>query len=526
MAVTGVFQADFSNFDKAVKTSTANLETFEGGAKKAETSLRLMSQSQEQMLDKIGATGGKIQELGTAAEGTAGNVNTLSASYRQFDGLLQSAGINIGPQVKGLEDLASAAGKTTTELGLLGTAGAVVGTALTAWKLGTWIGEVTGATQAIEDLTAKMMGLGNLATETAGAKLDTINLAIARGAKETIAYTEAVKFNTEWVQKNTDANINWRERLADAHREVRNLTDAQKAEIAIALEAGATTEQLTNKYGIHATALGLLKTETDKATDAQEKLTAAHQKDLADAARRQKSNQDGIDLMERDKRLMDDRAAFDAEQLETTNKKLAAGKAYVDAMGESAKATQDAITWEQAYQREQEETTKQNDRALKDLNSMADAHTAAGDAAAAGTAQTTAGYQAVAQAVEITSDGVKGWLELMRATNAANALLNQNSLFTTGSTLENQARLGGAFSPIPGFASGVENFEGGLARVHGGEVLANLPKGTSVFPKGSGLGGAQVSNVFNLVDTESNLARRVAELIMRQVRAGTQLGTA
>jgi hypothetical protein len=113
----------------------------------------------------------------------------------------------------------------------------------------------------------------------------------------------------------------------------------------------------------------------------------------------------------------------------------------------------------------------------------------------------------------------------MRATNAANALLNQNSLFTTGSTLENQSRLGTAFSPIPGFAGGIENFAGGLAKVHGGEVLANLPPGTSVFPRGQGL-GATVNNTFNLVDSESNLARRVAELIMRQVRAGTQLGTA
>ena len=36
---------------------------------------------------------------------------------------------------------------------------------------------------------------------------------------------------------------------------------------------------------------------------------------------------------------------------------------------------------------------------------------------------------------------------------------------------------------IPGFSTGVSNFGGGLAYVHGGEVLANLAPGTDVIPK-------------------------------------------
>lgn len=35
---------------------------------------------------------------------------------------------------------------------------------------------------------------------------------------------------------------------------------------------------------------------------------------------------------------------------------------------------------------------------------------------------------------------------------------------------------------IPGFSSGVSNFGGGLAYVHAGEILANLPQGTDVIP--------------------------------------------
>jgi len=524
MAVTGEFRADFSSFNDAVQDSQARLQGFEGSAKQVESSLRLMTQSQEQILDKIGASGGKIQELGATAESTGGQVNTLSASYRQFDGLLQAAGVNIGPQVKGLEDLANAAGKSTTELGLLGTAGAIAGAALAGWKIGTWIADVTGLGDAVANLTGN---LDALAAQTTGAKQDTINLAIRQGAKETISYADAIKYLTDQVGINADKSINWRERLADAHREVRNLTAAQKEEIAIAQEAGATTEQLTNKYGISAQGLEILAGRQKDAAAA----TAQHARESealarakeAEAAALEKAytalmsnvkNANQLAIMNADRAKMDEAAT--AAKWESTE----AFKAGVAAVAEANTATA-------AYLTEQEKMTAANDATWQSLEQTTEAHTEAGAAAEAGTAATVQGYQAVQQQVEITSDGVRGWLALMAATNRANAILKENALFTSSGQLERIAagNVGGTIGAFsgPSFASGVENFEGGLAKVHGGEVLANLPRGTSVFPRG-GL-GTTVSNTFNLVDTESNLARRVAEMIMRQVRAGTQLGT-
>ena len=170
------------------------------------------------------------------------------------------------------------------------------------------------------------------------------------------------------------------------------------------------------------------------------------------------------------------------------NKKAEAGAGFMRAVEGQAKQTREATEAAVAYTTEQDALTAANDALWQSVDQTAAAHTEAGAAAEAAGVQTVAAYQGMAQQVEITSDGVRGWLELMRATNAANSLLGQNSLFTSGATLENQARLGTAFSPIPGFAGGVQNFGGGLAKVHGGEVLANLPPGTSVFPKGGGLG--------------------------------------
>lgn len=65
---------------------------------------------------------------------------------------------------------------------------------------------------------------------------------------------------------------------------------------------------------------------------------------------------------------------------------------------------------------------------------------------------------------------------------------------------------------IPGFSKGIENFGGGLAYVHKGEVLANLPKGTSVIPASEVNAGGGGGNVLNFdlrgaVMTEDLLAQ-------------------
>jgi len=510
MAVTGVFTADFSAFDKAVTTSEANLQKLDAGAGKVSSSLRLMTQSQEQMLDNIGAAGGRVAELGTSATATSGDVKTLSESYKQFDGILQAAGVNIGPQVKGLEDIANAAGKTSKEIGLLGTAGLAAGAFMTGWKIGEFIDGLTGASTAVANLGG---ALDALKAQTAGAQQDTINKAIRDGAAATISYTEAIKFNADQVQVNADKSINWRLSLSAAQKEVRDLTAAQRDEIAIAQEAGATTEQLTNKYGISATALEILADRQKAAAAAtaehrreQEALDRAYDKLMSDT-----KNANQLAIMEAD---------ATNQATEALNKKTASQNNLLTHLAGLNKVTQDAITFDQNYQKEQAALDAENQQLAASFTATGEAAAAGNQAATEGVAQTTAGYAGLTQQVNISADAIRGWIALQQFTNQANAILRENSLFTTGSQLERIGKL-----PIPGFASGVENFGGGLAKVHGGEVLANLPAGTSVFPRGQGL-GANISNVFNLVDSESNLARRVSELIMRQVRAGTQLGTA
>lgn len=103
--------------------------------------------------------------------------------------------------------------------------------------------------------------------------------------------------------------------------------------------------------------------------------------------------------------------------------------------------------------------------------------------------------EVMVQPVTAAADAVRAQLALMQYQMRANAILSRNSLFTTAGQLEEIAAL-----PIPFGGSG-----GGS----GGSAGSAAP--------------VTVNNTFNLVDTESNLARRVSELIMQTVRSGTQL---
>jgi len=213
------------------------------------------------------------------------------------------------------------------------------------------------------------------------------------------------------------------------------------------------------------------------------------------------------------------KAEQDAAELRATEAKTAAGVGYKKQIEEFVVKQNEAAAAEKAYMDEQTAMTAANDAAVAKLNELKKAHTEVGAAAGTATTQAAAGYAGVTQQIEISADAVRAWLDLMKYTAAANAILSRNSLFTSSSQYEQIAN-------IPSFASGVQNFSGGVAKVHGGETLVNLPGGTSVIPKNGGGGGVNITNTFHLVDTESNLARRVSESIMRTVRAGTQMGTA
>jgi hypothetical protein len=145
--------------------------------------------------------------VGAAAARTAPKVNTLHSSLGKFDGVLAGLGINLGPQIRGIEEIGSAAGKTSKEVGVLGTAGLALGAGLAGWQLGRLAAEFFNLDEKIANATAKLLGWGDVAGEVAGAKQDTINAAIKRGAAATISYTEAIQFMNVAMDQSVKATV-------------------------------------------------------------------------------------------------------------------------------------------------------------------------------------------------------------------------------------------------------------------------------------------------------------------------------
>ena len=97
--------------------------------------------------------------------------------------------------------------------------------------------------------------------------------------------------------------------------------------------------------------------------------------------------------------------------------------------------------------------------------------------------------QAMVQPVQAASaETIRALAEVNSYSAKVNAILSQNSLFTTRSQYEQIAALGG-------------------------------PRA------GGGAAAITVNNTFNIVDTEANLTKRISDNIMRSIRAGTQLAT-
>lgn len=455
MALTGVLAADFSAFITEAKKAEQSLQGMQTGGAKTATVLNQMSTQ------------------------SVAPMNTLRESFRQVDQALAASGLNINKYAAGLADIAEASGKSVGQLGLLASAGLVVSAAITGWKIGEKIGEWTGWTKAIQDGTAAMMGWGDVAGQTAAAQADVLALASQRAQREITSLSEAMKINADFVRNATIQNKDWTATLANQQREVRALSDAQIADIEIMKRAGASTKDITDKYGLSAEALKLLAERqklagqaADAHTKVLEQQRAAVEKLDADYAKLMSdvSNANQLAIMEADAQRMA------AESLQKKNNAAAAWisqqvkvKAGIDA---EAAATA-------AYLTEQDALTAATD-------ALSAAHTEGGAAASQATAVAVQGYQGVAQQVQITGDAIKEWIALMKYSAQVNAILSQNSLFTTRSQQEQIAALG---SPT---------FSGTASR-----------------------GGSTVNNVINIVDTQDNLARRISDTITREVmRAG------
>lgn len=216
-----------------------------------------------------------LKENVAAASELKPKVDDLHTAFGAVDQVLASLGIHIGPEVKGLAELGDASGKSAAQLGLVATAGLVVGAGVAGWKIGRAISDFFDLDHVIGDATAKLLGWGDVAAQVAGNKADQLARASARVGFEVVSLTTAIEINGSAMHDwHSNADISaavvakWHAEIAKVKSggEFDSLTADLKSQ-------NFTLQDLSRRYEISVEALQLFQRETKAADEADKVAT-------------------------------------------------------------------------------------------------------------------------------------------------------------------------------------------------------------------------------------------------------------
>jgi len=247
MALQGRFDADFSTFFAACRQAEVSLKGFDAGSRQVESSLNRMVDSftgrevitqANLMAEAVGRIGGparlsqtelarvgavaseaadkfrrwgqevppNIARLEVATKGASTGMTGMAKAIADTDNVLGLFGVQLGPARKALDDLGQASGKTASQIGLIGTASLAAGAAVGGWQFGRWIAGWAETDQIIGDVTAKLLGFGDVAGQKAAASQDVLARASKTAGRSITDLSEAMKINQAEAQRMIAAN--------------------------------------------------------------------------------------------------------------------------------------------------------------------------------------------------------------------------------------------------------------------------------------------------------------------------------
>jgi hypothetical protein len=286
MPIKGTIEADYSKFEAECKKAETGLAKIETQGKATEQSLTSMENSvaSGKVGDAIAKTVSSVDKVGASAKASASSFGQMSEGLKVADRTLNQFGVNLGPTIGSLDEFAKVSGKTSAQLGTLGTAASVAGAALAGWNIGRWIAEMTGSDKIIGDATASILGWRDAGQAAAN------NAAVLRRAFEVTGKTftdvhaasEALRQSSrdQAAQLTTTSTLvmGWNTELQNA----KGGLAALRGEI----DAGnLTTQQLTARFKVSAEAIEYLKKQMGLAADETRKMAAADEKAAAEAQR-------------------------------------------------------------------------------------------------------------------------------------------------------------------------------------------------------------------------------------------------
>lgn len=439
-----------------------------------ERAMDKMRRTSEPIPDSMRRTAEQLRFMARQTDAADASVSRVTASYRQFDGILQSQGINIGPYVKGMEDLETAWTKGADSLSLMAKAALVVTTAVGAWKLGERIGETTGLTEAIARGTSVLKGYGDVAEQTA--------LAVADAADAVGHHERMLKLQAKSIEESTKA------------------TQEQTNELQRLAMVGMANEDHYRRVAV-----------------AQANVTEQRKKD-AEAARAQWPAIEGV--TERTVALTD-----------ALNKQAQSLQVTMDREAAKAKQVSDFMKYGPGGPPDDSNKTHQMlDGSWVTPEQAAENRRMGGTfdlASLAGFALKDAISRFNLAGILSDAEALKRALATLEAKEGTYAPKNNEQFFQMqrDMVLLAQLRELKGTGKIPGFADGVTNFRGGMAVVgERGPELVHLPRGADVIPNHAIGRTVNITNHIHLGGSASRAdGQRIARAIVSELKAQGEL---
>ena len=251
----------------------------------AESTTELLIKARNMSDGAFSAATGNLKRLKGEAADTS-SFGRMEGSLRQFDDVLQLVGgPNMNDVIQGVGQLGDVANGTAGKLGGLAKAGLVASAALGGWSIGRKIAELTGSDSIIGNLTAKLMGFGDVAAQEAAAGADVLARASKNAGREIRDMAEAIRINEAAVVAHaetvTRANgpANAAAQVAAWRGEITKLRAAGVlGDFKKLVEDGTVSQgQLAKMFAISSEAASLYSSELKKQKTEQDKATKSAQ---------------------------------------------------------------------------------------------------------------------------------------------------------------------------------------------------------------------------------------------------------
>jgi hypothetical protein len=453
----------------------------------------------------------KLKQLESASDQTSEGMQEFSDGINQVDSSLSAVGINVGKPLRALQELNALRGKEIGDMGLVALTGSLGAAAVAGWELGKVfieIGNIVGVdiVKNFGDATAALLGWGDLAAETAAAKLMNLSRASEIAGRSITNAGEALRIITK---HNADTNESFNtgaHRVKEWQAEIDRVRSKLPEIDAELKNHNSTNKEIAQHYGISTRALEYYnRTLTDSAKAQKAWADEAKPRYEALARAQEEINNAGLGW-QKTIAAIDPTIAAHATKLLALDvsmgsiaTKYGLTAAQVQALDKSMQYNTATMAVTEPALGSLDAWIKQNYADTKAWNSeWRFTSEVIGEKVNPAIKELTANIEQVSTAMAATESflGPKG---------------GGGAIDTSGMTIPNMDELWRQYN-----ATHMGSQVGG-----GEDVISYGLRAGLIQRPGGGFNAPSISNVFNIVDTESEIARRVSDTISSQLQRGS-----